>query len=89
MSELEAMMNVLLRDANSQMITKINKGEVTLEDPENILPAFLAANFISNPQIFDILEAMAGLIMEETMEKEYVTFFINKVKEIANQELRF
>jgi len=32
---------------------------------------------------------MADLIMEETMEKEYVVFFLNKVRELANKERSF
>lgn len=84
---MDAIMNSIRRDANDDVIKKIKEGKIKLDD--EVLPAFLAANLITNPQILDILEAMAGLIMEETMEKEYVVFFLNKIRELANKEMTF
>ena len=80
-------MNSLRRDANERVIEEIKEGKIKIDD--EVLPAFLAANLISNPQMLDILEAMAGLIAGETMEKEYIVFFLNKIRELANKEMRF
>ena len=84
---MDAVMNSLRKEANDKVIKGIQEGKIKLDN--DVLPAFLAANLISSPQILDILEAMAGLIMEETMEKEYVIFFLNKVRELANKEMMF
>ena len=79
-------MDALRHSANTEVISRIEEGKIALDD--DILPPFLAANLISNPQILDILETMAGLIMSD-MEKEYVVFFLNKIREIANKEMCF
>ena len=84
---MDAVMNALRQESNDKVIKGIQEGKIKLDN--DVLPAFLAANLISSPQILDILEAMAGLIMEETMEKEYVIFFLNKIKELANKEMCF
>jgi len=83
----EALLNEMRAEANKVMIERIKDGRITLDN--DVLPPFLAANLVSNPQMLDILEAMADLIMEETMEKEYVVFFLNKVRELANKERSF
>ena len=85
---MDIVMAQLRAEANSRVIQEIKDGKITLDDEEGVLPPFLAANLITNPQLLDILEAMAGLIMSD-MEKEYVVFFINKIREIANKEMSF
>lgn len=84
---MDAVMNSLRKEPNDKVIKEIQEGKIKLDD--EVLPAFLAANLISNPQLLDILEAMAGLIAGETMEKEYIVFFLNKVRELANKEMMF
>lgn len=84
---IDAVMNSLRREANDKMIKEIKEGNIKLDD--EVLPPFLAANLISNPQILDILEVMGGLVFGDTMEKEYVVFLLNKVKELANKERMF
>lgn len=79
-------MDAIRHSANVEVIERIKDGKITLDN--DILPPFLAANLITNPQLLDILEAMAGLIMSD-MEKEYVVFFLNKIREIANKEMVF
>jgi predicted component of type VI protein secretion system len=83
----EALLNEMRAEANKVMIERIKDGRITLDN--DVIPPFLSANLVSNPQMIDILEAMADLIMEETMEKEYVVFFLNKVRELANKERSF
>ena len=85
---MDAMMQHLRAEANTRVIQEIKAGKITLDDEEEVLPTFLAANLITNPQLLDVLEAMAGLIMSD-MEKEYVVFFLNKIREIANKERCF
>ena len=85
---MDIVMAQLRAEANDRVIQEIKDGKITLDDEEGVLPPFLAANLITNPQLLDILEAMAGLIMSD-MEKEYVVFFINKIREIANKEMSF
>ncbi len=85
---MDIVMAQLRAEANDRVIQEIKDGKLTLDDEEGVLPPFLAANLITNPQLLDILEAMAGLIMSD-MEKEYVVFFINKIREIANKEMSF
>lgn len=85
---MDIVMAQLRAEANGRVIQEIKDGKITLDDEEGVLPPFLAANLITNPQLLDILEAMAGLIMSD-MEKEYVVFFINKIREIANKEMSF
>lgn len=85
---MDIVMAQLRAEANDRVIQEIKDGKITLDDEEGVLPPFLAANLITNPQLLDILEAMAGLIMSD-MEKEYVVFFINKIRELANKEMSF
>ena len=85
---MDIVMAQLRAEANDRVIQEIKDGKLTLDDEEGVLPPFLAANLITNPQLLDILEAMAGLIMSD-MEKEYVIFFINKIRELANKEMSF
>ena len=85
---MDIVMAQLRAEANDRVIQEIKDGKITLDDEEGVLPPFLAANLITNLQLLDILEAMAGLIMSD-MEKEYVVFFINKIREIANKEMSF
>lgn len=85
---MDIVMAQLRAEANDRVIQEIKDGKITLDDKEEVLPPFLAANLITNPQLLDVLEAMAGLIMSD-MEKEYVVFFINKIREIANKEMSF
>ena len=85
---MDVIMAQLRAEANDRVINEIKEGKITLDDEEGVLPPFLAANLITNPQLLDILEAMAGLIMSD-MEKEYVVFFLNKIREIANKEMSF
>ena len=82
-----AIMEHMREEANKGVIKAIKEGRITLDN--DVIPPFLSANLISSPQIIDILEVMADLIMEETMEKEYVVFFLNKVRELANKERSF
>ena len=83
----DALLDYMRHEANETVIKRLKNGEIELDN--EMLPAFLAANIITSPDILDILEAMSGVIMKETMEKEYVVFFINKVREIANKERSF
>ena len=89
MSEMDFVMNMMREEANKKIFEKVKNGELTLEnDDVGLIPPFLAANLVSNPQILDVLETMNLLIMEDkTMEKEYVSFFINKLREIGNKGL--
>lgn len=81
-----AVLNEVRKEANNMTIQAIEEGRIDLDD--EVLPPFLAANLIANPQIIDVLKAVNGLIMEN-MEKEYVDFFLEKVREIANKERCF
>jgi len=85
---IDMVMNQLRAEANERVIQEIKDGKITLDDKEGVLPPFLAANLITNPQLLNILEVMAELIMSD-MEKEYVIFFLNKIREIANKEMSF
>jgi len=85
---IDMVMNQLRAEANERVIQEIKDGKITLDDKEGVLPPFLAANLITNPQLLNILEVMAELIMSD-MEKEYVIFFLNKIRELANKEMSF
>ena len=82
----DIIMRALRSEANGRVIKGIKDGEISLDN--DVLPPFLAANLMANPELLDILEAMAGLIMSN-MEEEYVVFFLNKIREIANKEMTF
>lgn len=83
---IDILMNSMRSEANGEVIKGIKNGDIDLD--HEVLPPFLAANLVSNPEILDVLEAMSGLIMSD-MEKEYVVFFLNKIREIANKERCF
>jgi hypothetical protein len=78
-------LDMLREKANNETLDRIKEGKLTSDELEELLPYFLSCNLVTNPQILDILEVMAGVIMKETMEKEYVVFFLNKIRELANK----
>ena len=81
---MDNIMNKMREEANKSTIEEIKNGNISMDKNYEILPYFLSANLTSNPQIIDVFEAMAEVIMGEDMKKEYVLFFLNKIREIAN-----
>lgn len=83
----EILMKYMRHEANGEMINGVNKGEINLEEDEELISTWLAANLVDNTDILDILQAVNLLVMEG-MAQEYVSYFINKVKEIANKSYK-
>lgn len=83
----EILMKYMRHEANGEMINGVNKGEINLEEDEELISTWLAANLVDNTDILDILQAVNLLVMEG-MAQEYVAYFINKVKEIANKSYK-
>lgn len=82
------MIKMMLSEANNEMISKVKKGELTLEDSESeeLLLAWLRANLNESGQILSILECWANLLYQDNMEREYIIQFINRIREKANTQ---
>lgn len=76
----------IMSEANDVMIQQVKDGELTLQDEQEkeLLVAWLRANLSKSDKILSILEAWAILLYEDDMEREYITQFINRVREMAN-----
>ena len=76
----------IMSEANDVMIQQVKDGELTLKDEQEkeLLVAWLRANLNKSDKMLSILESWAILLYEDDMEREYITQFINRVREMAN-----
>ena len=76
----------IMSEANDAMIQQVKDGELTLKDEQEkeLLVAWLRANLNKSDKMLSILESWAILLYEDDMEREYITQFINRVREMAN-----
>ena len=76
----------IMSEANDVMIQQVKDGEITLKDEQEkeLLVAWLRANLNKSDKMLSILESWAILLYEDDMEREYITQFINRVREMAN-----
>ena len=78
------MIEMMLMQATGEAIEEIHNGNLTLEEDREILTTLLKANLAKHSQILSLLEAYAELLYKDTMEREYINQFLNRIRELAN-----
>ena len=84
MNNIEA--GLMFDMANEAMIEQVKEGKLSLDNKQekDLLISWLRANLTKSPKILSVLEAWTIILYEDNMEREYVTQFINRIREMGN-----
>lgn len=84
MNDIEV--GLMFEMANEAMIEQVKEGNLSLDNKQdkNLLVSWLRANLTKSPKILSVLKTWTTILYEDNMEREYVTQFINRIREMGN-----